>query len=245
MGKTKKLVVSAILLAWILVLGMTQLGLIPVGPVRATTLHIPALIAAILFDKYMGMFLGLSFGLYSWYQNFRAPTVLSFVFQNPVVSVLPRVIFPIIAYYLYQYLKDKTHRQIQIFGSVLFTALSAELIYSLYKAYVSENKSGFIVGAILLLFVIAVWIYSLRNKTVMAPGFMAAAIATICHTIMVMGLIYIIYLPKYMEAMNMTRTLATNAILTTVVVNGVPEAVIGGLVVAALLKRKESYDFNR
>ena len=43
----------------------------------------------------------------------------------------------------------------------------------------------------------------------------------------------------------MTRTLATNAILTTVVVNGVPEAVIGGLVVAALLKRKESYDFNR
>ena len=51
MGKTKKLVVSAILLAWILVLGMTQLGLIPVGPVRATTLHIPALIAAILFDK--------------------------------------------------------------------------------------------------------------------------------------------------------------------------------------------------
>ena len=97
----------------------------------------------------------------------------------------------------------------------------------------------------MIVFVIAVWIYSLRNKTIMAPGFMAASIATICHTVMVMGLIYIIYLPKYMETMNMSRTLATNAIMTTVVVNGVPEAVIGGLVVAALLKRKESYDFNR
>lgn len=245
MGKTKRLVISAILLAWILVLGMTQLGLIPVGPVRATTLHIPALIAAILFDKYMGVFLGLSFGLYSWYQNFRAPTVLSFVFQNPIISVLPRIIFPLIAYYLYKYLKKKTHRDIQVFGSILFGAITLELIYSLYSSYVNGNKTGFIIGTILFLFVIGVWIYSMFNKTVMAPGFMAASIATLAHTAMVMGLIYIIYLPKYMSAMNMSKSLATNAILTTVIVNGVPEAVIGGLVVAALLKRKESYDFNR
>ena len=48
MKNTKKLVVSAILLAWILVLGMTQLGFIPFGPIRATTLHIPVIIGAIL-----------------------------------------------------------------------------------------------------------------------------------------------------------------------------------------------------
>lgn len=244
MGKTKKLVISAILLAWIIVLGVTQLGLIPVGPVRATTLHIPALIGSILFDLPMGIFLGLSFGLYSWYQNFRNPTILSFVFQNPVVSVLPRIIFPIIAYYLYRYLKKKSYKQLKVFTGIVFAIIAGTLAASIYEAYVGKSYAGLVIGILLFALIIYMWVYSTRHESEMTAGFISASIATMCHTIMVMGLIYLIYLPKYMEVMNLSKTAAIQGILATVFINGVPEAVIAGFIVSALLRRKGRYDIN-
>ena len=46
--KTRKLVVAGMLSAVTMVLGLTPLGIIPIGPLNATILHVPVIIGAVL-----------------------------------------------------------------------------------------------------------------------------------------------------------------------------------------------------
>nr|WP_075574721.1 ECF transporter S component [Ezakiella massiliensis] len=240
MNNTKKLVVSAILLAWILVLGMTQLGFIPFGPIRATTLHIPVIIGAILYGPYVGTFLGLSFGLYSLWTNYTKPTVLSFAFQNPLISVLPRIIFPLIAYFLYKALKEKSHKQMIRITSIISSVLLIEIIYSLVKAFKDGKTLGIVIGLISLVLIVMIWIMTIKKENIITPGFVSAVIATICHTAMVMGSIYLIYSDKMMGIKNMDRKGVLYYILSVVFLNGIPEAIIAGLITGGILSRKQS-----
>lgn len=240
MSKTKRLVVSAILIAWIIVLGMTQLGFIPVGPIKATTLHIPVLIAAIIFDRNMGFMLGLVFGCYSLFQNLTRPTPLSFVFINPLVSILPRVLFPLLAYRLMQvFKKDKNiKRHTIIVGTLGIVAL----IYSAMKAY-NVNKMGFFICVVLTILILIYLYISLKSDSKSIPAFLSATIATTMHTIMVMGMIYILYLERYAAALNVSTSEVLPLIMGVVVLNGVPEAVIAGLVLGLLYRRKDDFNY--
>ena len=239
MKNTKKLVVSAILVSWILVLGMTQLGFIPIGPIKATTLHIPVLIAAIIYDWKMGMGLGLIFGLYSLFQNMTRPTPLSFAFLNPLVSILPRLIFPLVAAYLYKKLKNNKNlgMHMNIVGSLAIIAL----IYSCYKAYIAKNTFGLIIGAVLILVVIGFVIMAHREKSLSTPAFISAILASVCHTLMVMGLIYLIYLDKYAFALGIETNAVFGVVMGVVILNGVPEAVLAGVIVGALARRIDDF----
>ena len=90
MKKTKldnrKLVIASILGAITVVLGMTPLGLIPLGVINATTMHIPVIIAAIVEGPIVGALVGLIFGLSSLANAFIRPTPIAFVFYNPLIS---------------------------------------------------------------------------------------------------------------------------------------------------------------
>ena len=91
MNKTNKLTLIGLLTALTILLGLTPLGYIPFGVIRVTTLHIPTIIGAIVAGPLVGGLVGLSFGLFSLFQNLTAPTsILFFMFLNPLVSVLPR-----------------------------------------------------------------------------------------------------------------------------------------------------------
>lgn len=239
MKNTKKLVVSAILVSWIIVLGMTQLGFIPVGPIKATTLHIPVLIAAIIFDKKMGIILGLVFGGYSLFQNLTRPTPLSFVFLNPLVSVLPRLLLPIIAFRLLQLFKiDKNIKTHTVaVGSISIVAI----IYSAIRSY-NTNKTGFFICITMAIVLIFYLFISIKTDSKSMPAFLSATIATMCHTIMVMGMIYILYLNRYAQALNITTEEVLPLIMGVVILNGVPESIIAGLGLGLLYRRKD--DFN-
>ncbi len=64
-----------------IILGMTPLGFIPVGPTRATIMHIPVIIGgAIMEGPLVGGIVGLIFGLFSMFQAYTNPTPVSFVF---------------------------------------------------------------------------------------------------------------------------------------------------------------------
>ena len=57
--KTFQLVLTAFFLAiMILLASVTFLGFIPIGPLNATTLHIPVIIASIVLGPKLGAFLG-------------------------------------------------------------------------------------------------------------------------------------------------------------------------------------------
>ncbi|MEJ8552850.1 ECF transporter S component [Tepidibacter sp. Z1-5] len=102
---TRKMTVIGMLGAVSIVLGMTPLGFIPIGPTKATIMHIPVIIAAMIEGPLVGAIVGLIFGIFSMIQSITSPTVVSFVFWNPLVSVVPRILIGIVSYYSYASIK--------------------------------------------------------------------------------------------------------------------------------------------
>lgn len=82
---TRKLVQLALLAAIIIVLANTPLGMIQLPIIKATTIHIPVILGAILLGPLAGGILGGVFGICSVVSNTTAPTLLSFAF-SPFLS---------------------------------------------------------------------------------------------------------------------------------------------------------------
>ena len=82
---TRWMVCVALMAAIIIVLANTPLGMIQLPLIKATTVHIPVIIGAILFGPMAGAVLGGIFGICSMISNTTAPTLLSFAF-SPFLS---------------------------------------------------------------------------------------------------------------------------------------------------------------
>lgn len=177
----RQLTVIGLLSALTVVLGVSGLGFIPIPPIYATILHIPTLIGALLEGPKIGMVIGFIFGSYSLVQNMVQPNIMSFVFLNPIISILPRMLIGPIAYYVYRYLPIQR----------------------------------------------PVWRVML-----------ALFVGTIVHTVMVMGLIYLIYAEPYAAAKGIPVDYVANIVIGVAVFHGPLEAlaavVVGTPVVMAL-----------
>ncbi|MGL5153000.1 MAG: ECF transporter S component [Clostridium sp.] len=92
-------------------LGLTGLGFIPIPPVKLTIMHLPVIIGAIIEGPVVGALVGLVFGLFSMYQAFTAPLPTSFMFMNPIIALIPRILIGVVAYYAYNFLKNKIKKQ--------------------------------------------------------------------------------------------------------------------------------------
>ena len=66
-------------------------------------MHIPVIVGAIVEGPLVGGLIGLIFGLFSMFQAATNPHPVSFVFLNPVVSILPRVLIGVVTYYVYDF----------------------------------------------------------------------------------------------------------------------------------------------
>ncbi len=148
---TRQIAVIGMLSAITVVLGATGFGFIPLPMAKATIMQIPVVIGAILEGPIVGATVGLIFGVFSIIQNILNPTsILSFAFINPLVSVLPRVLIGITAYYSYRisFVKNdivKTGIGAAI-GSLTNTVGVLGMIYILYAAEYAE-KMGIEVSA--------------------------------------------------------------------------------------------------
>ena len=78
---TRWLVLLALFVAIEIFLNVTGIGLIPLPLIKASTLHIPVIIGAVLMGPLAGGILGGVFGLCSIWSNSTAPGVLSFAFS--------------------------------------------------------------------------------------------------------------------------------------------------------------------
>ena len=78
---TKWMVSVALMAAIVIVLANTPLGMIQLPIVKATTVHIPVIIGAVLLGPAAGAILGGVFGFCSLVSNTMAPTLLSFAFS--------------------------------------------------------------------------------------------------------------------------------------------------------------------
>jgi uncharacterized membrane protein len=126
------------------VLGLTGYGFIPLPFIKATIMHIPVIIGAILEGPLVGASIGLIFGVFSIIQNLTTPTVLSFALINPLISVVPRMLIGITAYYCYKIVLGKKETlKIGVgaaIGSLTNTFGVLTMIYVLYAAEYAQKK---------------------------------------------------------------------------------------------------------
>ena len=82
---TRWTVTVALMMAIVILLANTPLGMIQLPIVKATTVHIPVIIGSLVLGPMAGGILGATFGICSLISNTMAPTLLSFAF-SPFLS---------------------------------------------------------------------------------------------------------------------------------------------------------------
>lgn len=83
---TRWLTSVALMAAIVILLANTPLGMIQLPVIKATTVHIPVILGAILLGPLAGSILGGIFGICSMISNTTTPTLLSFAF-SPFLSM--------------------------------------------------------------------------------------------------------------------------------------------------------------
>lgn len=191
---TRYMATLAMLCGILLVMGMTGIGFIPLPVIKATTMHIPVILGAILLGPKAGGVLGAVFGLCSIWANTTTPGLLSFAF-SPFMS---------------------SEGLVGVCKS-LWVALGCRIVF------------GVLTG----------WMWSFFRKTFKreyAALPITAAVATICHTLLVMGSIYFLFTQQYAAAKNVAISAVFGLIIGTVTASGIPEAIVAAILVTVIGK---------
>ena len=184
---TSWMVSVALMAAIVVVLANTPLGMIQLPIVKATTVHIPVIIGAILLGPTAGAVLGFVFGMCSLISNTMAPTLLSFAFSPFMsttgilgaikaiwISVGCRILIGVVAGWVWILLKKIKLNQIAslaitgFLGSMVNTITVMGSIYFLFAKQYAEAKE---------VAVTAVW--GLVMGTVTASGIPEAIAAAV------------------------------------------------------------------
>lgn len=191
---TRYMATLAMLCGVQLVMGMTGIGFLPLPVIKATTMHIPVILGAVLLGPGAGAALGAVFGLCSIWANTTTPGLLSFAF-SPFMTTegLPGVL------------------------KSLWIALGCRILFGLIAGWLWKLVKR-----------IFEWNYVALSVT--------AAVSTICHTLLVMGSIYLLLAQQYAAAKNVAITAVFGLVMGTVTASGIPEAIIAAILVTVIGK---------
>ncbi|OTP28077.1 ECF transporter S component [Enterococcus mundtii] len=195
MKNTKNFTLTAMFLAIMILLAVTPLGFIPIGPINATTMHIPVIVASIILGPRLGAFLGGTFGMISLIRSTFIPTPLSFVFspfipvigtdqgswKALIIALIPRILIGVVPYFVYKGIQKLT-----------------------------------------------------KNKVNPLSLFLAGIAGSLVNTILVMNLIYFLFQQDYAQVLGTNINAVYSAVLAVIFTSGVPEAIVAGLVTAAV-----------
>jgi uncharacterized membrane protein len=184
---TRKITIIGMLGAISIFLGMTPLGIIPIpfSPARATIMHIPVIIGSVLEGPVVGLFVGFIFGAFSMYQGFTQPGPTNFVFMDPLVAILPRILIALTSYYSYRWVKT--------------------------------------------------WVAGYQ-KFDSIPTIVGAAIGTLTNTVGVLFMIYIRHGREFASAINIDYNAVKGVIAGIALTNGLPEVIVGVIIVTAVIR---------
>lgn len=240
----KKMAIIGMLGAISMILGLTPLGFIPIGPTRATIMHVPVIIGAIVEGPVVGALVGLIFGLFSMFQAFTNPTVTSFVFYNPIVALLPRVLIGITSYYSYVALKKVGKRTSKVILVLVWLSSLVYLVNKTYANFTAGNAEMFVkvIEVVLIVLVIGmgIFLYKKFEENVLEVV-VATGIGTLTNTIGVLFLIYVFYAQQFVEKLGASTESAAKVIATIGLTNGIPEVIVAMLIVSGVvvgLKKK-------
>ena len=242
---TRQMTIIGVLGAISAVLGMTPLGFIPVGPTRATIMHIPVIIGAIMEGPIVGAIVGLIFGLFSIFQAITNPLPTSFVFLNPLVSVLPRILIGIITFYVYDGLKRLGNKKTIYALYLIWIGIIGYLSYGIYGNIKESGSIWLTLMNVILIIITLIMTYYTYVKAKDNKGLdvvVATIIGTLTNTVGVLFMIYFIFGERFVASIGGDPTLARKIIVGIGVTNGIPEVIIGIIitssVVGALQKKR-------
>lgn len=129
--KTRRTVILSIFLALILLQTWVPfLGYIAIPPLNITIIHVTVIVATLLLGTREGFIIGTFWGINSLLRAYLMPTspMYIYVFSSPLVSLLPRMIMPLIVGLLVRYPFSKMGNRLKFMlaggiGSVLNTVL--------------------------------------------------------------------------------------------------------------------------
>lgn len=192
-NEIRQMTLAAFFIALQVVMTLTPIGYIPIGPINVTTMHIPVILAGIFLGTKYGALCGFVFGLTSMLRATFAPGITSFLF-SPFITVGG--------------ISGNFSSLIIVFGPrILLGWLSAKMFRLLRK------KIG--------------------DLTACA---VTAAVNTMIHTLLVMGLIWMFFGPQYAEALGVETSAIFGIILGVITSNGIAETILAALVVPAVDK---------
>ena len=95
----RRLVVAGMLAAMIVMLDVTGIGMLNIGLGAAVTLFsLPVLVGVMAEGLSVGLLMGGAFGVISFARAFSSPEPLAPLFMNPLVSIAPRLLIPVVAW---------------------------------------------------------------------------------------------------------------------------------------------------
>ena len=149
-NRVSDMAILSLFIAIEVVLTLTPLGFIQIGPIRSTTLHIPVILAGLLLGYKHAFSVGLVFGILSVLTNTFMPTPTSFIFSpfysfggfngnmySLVIAIIPRVLFGMISLFVFNLLSKVNSTSIRVFistciGSICHTMMVMGGIYAFF-----------------------------------------------------------------------------------------------------------------
>ena len=148
-NQNRRLALTALLVAFVFLLGLTPLGLIPLGFVNVTILSVPVIIGTFTLGLGTGLLLGFFFGLVSLMSllglSMTPPSVLAgtLLGASPVLAILmcfvPRLLVPTFAHLSYQAISSgKRTKKLALpvaaaVGSLTNTVFYLGMMYLFYR----------------------------------------------------------------------------------------------------------------
>lgn len=233
----RRMTTIGILGAISIVLGLTPLGFIPVGPTNATIMHIPVIIGAIIEGPVVGGLVGLIFGLFSIFQAITRPTPVSYVFLNPLVSVLPRVLIGIVSYYVYNTLKNLGNKKTLGLLYVLWAGLLGYLLYGVYGNIVNSQSIWLLLTNIglIILTILTGYFSIIKYKGDSLDIIIGTIVGTFTNTMGVLTMVYLFYGERFVLSLGQDPKLARNIIYGIGFTNGIPEVIIAIIITVSVV----------
>lgn len=234
--ETKNLTTVGILGAIVIMLGLTPLGFIPLGVLTITSLHIPVIIAGILEGPVVGGLVGMIFGFFSLFNAMTKPGPISFVFYNPLISILPRILIGVVTGLVYKALKNKDNKKLRLFMNIFWSIIIIVLGVVTVKSFIKDVDLVNKIFSIIFLLIACLMLYlSVKNKKANFAIAVSSFMGTLTNSGLVLGLIYIFYAQRYALALGINQDLAAKTIFSAFVTNAIPESIVAILFASAVV----------
>lgn len=160
----RSIVITGILAAISILLGLTRIGYIPVPNLsgEATIMHVPVIIGAVLEGPVVGTLVGVIFGITSMLQGGGT------IFADPLVSVVPRLFIGVAAYYSYAAMRGSNEYAALIVSSIVGTLTNTILVVGMLvvrdylpvaaiPTLIPQVIAEIVIAAVITVAVVAAW----------------------------------------------------------------------------------------